>query len=117
MTYARLNQWIEMKLRLNLSWMRLLKKKSEVDGVAKPHLPIKRTPVRPEVADRGKHYFPSVPKEHYRHMCYSAIDVTIECIRTRFNQKESKVFQSIQELLLKAIAGKDHEQELMKDGY
>ena len=45
-------------------------------------------------------------------MYYAAIDVTTECIRTRFNQKDFKVYQSIQELLLKAVAGEDHDEEL-----
>ena len=36
------------------------------------------------------------------------------CIRTRFNQKDFKVYESIQELLLKAVAGKDHDEELAK---
>ena len=35
-------------------------------------------------------------------MYYAAIDVTTECIHTRFNQKDFKVYQSTQELLLKA---------------
>ena len=47
-------------------------------------------------------------------MYYAAIDVTTECIRTRFNQKDFKVYQSIQELLLKAVAGEDHDEELAK---
>ena len=52
--------------------------------------------------------------EHFRHMYYSALDVTTECILNRFNRKDFKVYQSIQELLLKAIAGKDHAEELTK---
>ena len=47
-------------------------------------------------------------------MYYAAIDVTTACIRTRFNQKDFKVYQSIQELLLKAVAGEDHDEELAK---
>ena len=47
-------------------------------------------------------------------MYYAAIDVTTECIRTRFNQKDFKVYQSLQELLLKAVAGEDHDEELAK---
>ena len=47
-------------------------------------------------------------------MYYAAIDVTTECIRTRFNQKDFKVYQSIQELLLKAVAGEDHDEKLAK---
>ena len=94
--------------------MRLLKRKSEVYAVVKPQLPRKRAPARKEVGDSGTHYFPSTPKEHFRRMYYSAIDVRIQCIRTRFNQKDFKVYQSIQELLLKAVAGEDHEEELAK---
>ena len=47
-------------------------------------------------------------------MYYEAIDATTECIRTRFNQKDFKVYQSIQKLLLKAVAGEDHDEELAK---
>ena len=36
------------------------------------------------------------------------------CIRTRFNQKDFKVYESIQELLLKAVAGEDYDEELAK---
>ena len=93
----------------------MLKKKSEVDGVAEPQLPRKRqAPARTVVGDRGTHYVPSTTKKHVRHMYYSAVDVTIECIPTRFNKKDFKVYQSIQELLLKPIAGEDHGEELTK---
>ena len=99
----------------DLFWTRLLKRKSEGDAVAEPKLPRKRRALtRQEVGDSGTHYFPSTPKEYFRHMYYAAIDVTIECIRTRFNQKDFKVYQSIQELLLKAVAGEDHDEELAK---
>ena len=40
--------------------------------------------------------------------------MTTECIRTIFNQKDFKVYQSLQELLLKAVAGEDHDEELVK---
>ena len=92
----------------DLFWTRLLKRKSEVDAVAEPQLPRKRrAPARQEVGDSGTHSCPSTPKEYFRHMYYAAIDVTTECIRTRFNQKDFKVYQSIQELLLKAVAGEE----------
>lgn len=47
-------------------------------------------------------------------MYYSAIDIKMECICTRFYQKDFKVYQSLQELLLKAVAGEDHGEELAK---
>ena len=36
------------------------------------------------------------------------------CIRTSFNQKDFKVYQNIQELLLKVVAGKYRDKELAK---
>ena len=47
-------------------------------------------------------------------MYYAAIDTMAECIHTRFNQKDFKVYQSIQDLLLKAVAREDHGEELAK---
>ena len=87
----------------------------EVDAVAEPQLPRKRrAPARQEVGDSGTHYFPSTPKEYLRHMYYAAIDMTTECIHTRFNQEDFKVYQSMQKLLLKAVAVDDHDEELAK---
>ena len=75
----------------DLFWTRLLKRKSEVDAVAEPQLPRKRqAPAWQKVGDSGTHYFPSTPKEYFHHMYSAAIDVTTECIRTRFNQKDFK---------------------------
>ena len=42
-------------------------------------------------------------------MYYEVIDVTTECIRTRFSQNDFNVCQSVQKLLLKAVAGEDHD--------
>ena len=47
-------------------------------------------------------------------MYCAAIIVTTECIRTRFNHKDFKVYQSIQEFFLKAVAGEDHDKDLAK---
>lgn len=44
----------------------------------------------------------------FHHIYYPAIDVAIEWIRTCFNQKDFKVYQSIRELLLKAVAVKNY---------
>ena len=86
-----------------------------MDAVAEPQLPRKRrAPARQEVGDSGTHYFPSTPKEYFRDVYYAAIDVMTECIRTRFNKKDFKVYQSVQELLLMAVACEDHDEELVK---
>ena len=86
-----------------------------MDAVVEPQLPRKRRPsARQDGGDSGTHYFPSTPKEYFRHMYYAANDVTTKCIRTRFNQKDFKVYQSIHERLLKAVAGEDYDEELAK---
>ena len=52
---------------------------------------------------------------HFRiSVCLFFFDVTTECIRTRFNEKDFNFYQSIQELLLKAVPGEDHDEELAK---
>ena len=94
-----------LEATIYLFWIR----KSDVDAAAEPQLPRKRRVfIRQEVGHTGTHYFPSTPKEHFRQMYYSAIDLTIGCISTRFNQKDFTVYQSMQELLQKAVAGEKH---------
>ena len=100
----------------DLFWTRLLKKKSEVDGVADPQLPRKqRAPARTEAGDRvcpfDTHNGSDISA---RHALFSNLCDAIECIRTRFNKKDFKVYENIQEIILKTIAGKDHEEELTK---
>ena len=43
--------------------------------------------------------------------------MTTECIQTRCNQKDFKVYQSIEELLLKAVAGEASESDGRVRGY
>ncbi|KAK3747959.1 hypothetical protein QZH41_007083, partial [Actinostola sp. cb2023] len=106
----------ESEEAFDLFWARVLQRKSEVDGVEEPQLPRKRrASARREVGDSGTHYFPSTAKEHFRHVYFEAIDATTACcIRARFNQKDFKIYQRIQELLLKAVAGEDHSEDLAK---
>ena len=47
-------------------------------------------------------------------MHYAAIDVTTECIRTRFNQKDFKVYHRLRKKFLYGLAGEDHDKELAK---
>ena len=44
----------------------------------------------------------------------SATCITRQLMCTRLNQKDFKVYQSLQELLLKAVAGEDHDEDLAK---
>jgi hypothetical protein len=82
----------------NLFWERLLQRKNEIPLVGEPQLPRKRkVPKRQEIGEHGTRYFPSNPKEHYRHIYFSAMDATIQSIRSRFDQKDFKVYENIQE--------------------
>ena len=116
--YARLYLGIEVKSHLICFRLEVVKEE-KWSGCSRRATAAKKTTTGAPAWKEGDsgiqlHYFPSTTKERFRHTYYSAIDVTIECIRTKFNQKDFKVYQSIQELLLKAVAGKDHEKELVK---
>ena len=65
----------------DLFFTRLLKKKSEVDAAAS------------------------------RSCQEKMADIFWECIRTKFNGNDFKVYRSIQEVLLKAVTGEDHKKE------
>ena len=96
----------------DLFWTRLVKTKSEVDGVAHPQLPRKqRAPARTEAGDRVCPFCTHDGSDiSARHALFSNLCDAIECIRTRFNKKDFKVYENIQEILLKTKAGKDHEE-------
>ena len=64
--------------------------------------------------DVSRHLDASFSPHFQISVCLFFFYVRTECIRTRFNQMDFKVYQSIQELLLKAVAGEDHDKELAK---
>jgi hypothetical protein len=97
-----------------LFWERLLQRRNkEIPVVEEPKLPRKRkAPPRFEIGEQSNNYFPLTPKEHYKQIYFSAIDNVTQCIATRFEQNDFKIYVNVQELLLKSIAGECVEDEL-----
>ena len=78
-----------------------------------PKLPRNRkAPVRHEVGEQDTHHFPETPKDHYRRIYFNAIDTVTQCIATRFEQEDFKIYVNIQELLLKSFASEPCDTEL-----
>ena len=90
----------------SLFWAWILQRKTtEIQTIEDPKLPRKRkAPVRHEVGEQDTHHFPETPKHHYRGIYFSAIDTVTQCIATRFEQEDFKIYVNIQELLLKSFA-------------
>ena len=77
-----------------------------------PVLPRKRkTPTRFEQGSSVTYAFFESPKDFYRQKYYDAYDFVINAIQDRFDQKDFKVYKSIQDLLLKSIKKEDFDDE------
>ena len=68
-------------------------------------------PARLDPGDPSNSHFPASPEESYRHIYLSAFDVTIEKIGARFNHADFKCYSNLQDLLLKAVKGKQFDED------
>ena len=107
-----------LKDRTNISfslfWAQNLQRKTtEIQTIEDPKLPKRRkAPVRHEVGEQDTHHFPETPKDHYRRIYFNAIDTVTQCIATRLEQEDFKIYLDIQELLLKSFASEPCDIEL-----
>jgi len=53
------------------------------------------------------------PKDHYRKMCYEAVDTAIGCLTNRFDQKGYRVYRNLEDLLIKASLKEDFDQQFL----
>ena len=90
-----------------LFWNRVLSLADEKE-VEKPCLPQKRKPpARFEVGSSVPHS-PKSPEDLYRVTYYEGLDLIVQSITDRFNQKDYDVYIQSEELLLKAAKRKDY---------
>lgn len=81
----------------------------EVDA---PSLPRKRrVPQRLQVGTTSG-TFHSNPEDRYRQIYYEALDFVVQAVRDRFDQPGYRVYQNLQELVIKACKGEDYEDQL-----
>ena len=92
-------------ISFSLFWARILQRKTaEIQTMEDPKLPRRRKAlVRHEVDEQDAHHLPETPKDHYRRIYFNAIDTVTQCIATRFEQEDFKIYVNIQELLLKSF--------------
>ena len=90
--------------------------KSKALGANEPTLPRKRKQPKKLTDYVGygpaKAAHPVEPKELYRKHYYEAVDLAINCIKDRFDQKDFRTYAILQELLLKAARNESFEEEL-----
>ena len=95
----------------DIFWEKVQQMASEHD-VNEPKLPRQRK--RPAHYEEGMApaEFHSTVKEFYCHIYYKALDVIVESIRDRFAQPGYRVYQCLENLLLKAAKQEDFTEEL-----
>ena len=90
-----------------------LEKDKELLEVNDPIVPRKRkVPKRLEIGAGTVDYMPPTSKSLYRQQYYEALDLIINCVRSRFKQPGYNTYKNLQELLFKAIKGEDFQPEL-----
>jgi hypothetical protein len=94
-----------------LFWGKVTRMAEEVD-VDEPKLPRQRK--RPPRYEDGKAApeFHSTPKDYYRSIYYEALDLITQTIKDRFDQPGYRVYQCLENLLLKAAKQEDFSEEL-----
>jgi len=94
----------------NLFWEKLQLVTNDLD-IGEPQLPCHRKRTRQYETGSAECEFAVSPKDHYRQIYYEGLDLIVNCIRNRFDQPGYKVYCNLQELLLKASAKADYEEE------
>ena len=57
-----------------------------------------------EFGEQDTQHFPETPKDDYKRIYSNAIDTVTQCIATRFEQEDFKIYLNIPEVLLKSLA-------------
>ena len=62
----------------------------------------------PKKLDDGtaSHEYPTTAEDHYRKIYYEALDLIISCITDRFDQPGYRIYNKIQDLILKAASSR-----------
>ena len=94
-----------------LYWKKVGIMKDQVD-VDEPQLPRKRKAPRWFETGAAPSEFPASVEDYYRQIYFEAIDLAVTSIKNRFDHKGYKTFSQLEQLLFKACAGENFENEL-----
>ena len=90
----------------------ILLKAKQHPSIEEPSLPRKRrAPTRYETGS-SEHTYPSTAQDHYRRIYFEVIDHLVNAIKERFSQHAFLVYQSLEDLMLKAIKGEETSTEM-----
>ena len=101
-----------------LFWIMVQQLVSEHD-IGEPKLPRKRKAPRHLEIGSSESEHPSSPKEYYKRIYYEALDLAVNCIKSRFDQPGYAMYKNLEALLVTAANGKDYEDcfKLVTDFY
>ena len=97
--------------QFDLFWKLVLLKSRNLD-ISEPDLPRKRKMPRRFEVGEGETHFPVTVEEHYCRYYFEALDLTINCIRQRFDQPGYRMYQHLESLLLKTSNGEKFDEDL-----
>ncbi len=107
MTVATL-QRIRDDQSFDLFWQKVERERQSLD-VQEPLLPRRRKTPRRFDDGNTEGEFPDDPKLFYRQQYYEALDLIISSINDRFDQPGYRIYQQMEDLLLKAVRKEDFE--------
>ena len=58
------------------------------------------------------HEYPATAEDHFKQIYYEALDLIISCITDRFDQPGYRIYNKVQDLILKAAKQQDYQTEL-----
>lgn len=95
----------------HLFWLKVTKQADDLH-LPEPQLPRRRkVPRRFAVGDAEPEH-PATPHDHYKRIYFEALDLIINCIKSRFDQPGYRVYSQLQQLLFKAAKGEEYQSEL-----
>ena len=80
-----------------------VKDKAETVDVSEPSVPRKRKMPKRFQSGDAEHFFLQTEGDMYRQKYFEALDLVINCVKTRFDQPGYKVFRNVEELLVKWV--------------
>ena len=97
----------------NLFWNNM-KQFAEKCKINEPHLPRRKNIPNRYMIGKAPGEHPENVEEKYRRKYFAALDSVITCIKEQFEQKDYKMYATLEQLLIKAILGESIEEELQK---
>ena len=86
-------------------------RKATTLDLPEPQLPHRRKIPRRYETGSAEPEYASSPYAYYKTVYYEALDLIINCTKSRFDQPGYRVYQQLQDLLMKAASREDYQSE------